>query len=218
MTDLHVSSPASEYMSPVAHEDLVAGDTPFSALVELMSEREFVLVLNEHHIDGMVTRSDLGSAPARTHYYLRLASAEMHLARFVRTRYPDQRLAVDELEQGRRDAHRRLVESLRESDTYLDDVAALSFADLVKIAGKDEGFRTRATHASGRGWRWLVDGIVNFRNDIMHPARDVTALPDFTVRNLVDAERRITALNEAALATPPSGAIEPTKSSSASPR
>jgi len=188
----------ADRMAPVQHDDLVAADTPFTALVEHMAHREFVLVLNEHEITGMVTRSDLGSAPARTHYYLRLASAEMHLARYVRVRYPDQSAAVRCLSAARRDAHRVLVESLSASNTYIDDVAALSFADLVDIAGMDDQFRDLAQGASGRGWRWQVDGLVNFRNNLMHPARDVTSLPDFTVAKLVEAEKRISALSLAA--------------------
>lgn len=124
----------------------------------------------------------------------------MHLAEYIRARYPAQQAAIDQLNKKRRDDHRGLVEQLRADDMYLDYVAALSFADLVHIAGKDEAFKEHARRTSGRGWRWLSDGLAHFRNNIMHPARDVTSLPGFSVKKLADAELRITALTSAARA------------------
>lgn len=187
-----------EYMRVLTADVLVSSDMALPELVELLCEQPFVLVLQGHHIAGLITPVDLFSAPARTHFYLRLACTEMLLAQYLRRVHPDQATAIAQLPASAQNRHRKIAAQLRASDDFLDDIAALSLADLVRLAGNDESFRDRTLARGGRGWRWLSDGIAKFRDNVMHPARDVSTLRGFSIQKIADAERRLTILSEAA--------------------
>jgi len=143
-----------EYMRVLTADVLVSSDMALPELVELLCEQPFVLVLQGHHIAGLITPVDLFSAPARTHFYLRLACTEMLLAQYLRRVHPDQATAIAQLPASAQNRHRKIAAQLRASDDFLDDIAALSLADLVRLAGNDESFRDRTLARGGRGWRW----------------------------------------------------------------
>ena len=184
-------------MTPLHADLLVSADTPYSDLVQIAREQPFVFVVQGHEIDGFITPNDLGSAPARTHYYLLLAGLEMALAQLIRARYPDQRGAVEALGVGARQRHSKLVAELRKEDAFLDDVAAMSLMDLVNLASKDREFRDRASEG-GRGWGWLTSGLVAFRDDVMHPVRDFTKATEDGLAKLSEFDERLSTLMEAA--------------------
>lgn len=184
-------------MAPLAATVMVSADTPMADVARFLCEEPFLFVLRGREITGFITPADLGSAAARTHYYLLLAALEMALARLLRRSFPHQMDAIALLSPQRRKAHHRLTAQLRERDELIDDIAALSLADLLAIAGSDSAYRSAATSA-GRGWRWLGDGLANFRNDVMHPARDFAAASASGIGKLVDFEERMSTLIAAA--------------------
>lgn len=148
---------------------LISADTPILELARKLDEHDFIFVLTGSRISGFITPSDLGSTLARSFAYLQLASVEIGLSDFLRGRFHRQEFAIEHLTQARRAAHAVLVSSLREADQYIDDIAACSLEDLLRLAGKDAVFREALP--AGRGWQRLKSGLSDFRNDVMHPAR-----------------------------------------------
>lgn len=186
-----------DVMQPLTVTVMVSADTAVGELVQHLCQEPFLFVLKGRRVVGFVTPADLGSAPARTHYYLLLAALEILLARLLRVAHPDQSTALGLLPTAGRERHARIVAELRSKDEYLDDIAALSLADLIVLAGKDQDFRKEACSA-GCGWNWLQDGIVKFRNDVMHPARDFTRAGGSGIQKLAEFDSRLTTLAQAA--------------------
>ena len=184
-------------MRPLDASLLVSADTPVSELVRYIVDEPFLFVVQGRRVTGFVTPSDLGSAPARTHYYLLLAGLEMRLAALVRSRFPDQQRAVRQLSPGAQERHASLAEQLRSRDEFLDDVAALSLMDLVTIAGKLPDLRAEVA-GSGRGWGWLTSGLVGFRNDVMHPVREFSKATERGMRELAEFDERLLTLMKVA--------------------
>lgn len=172
---------------------LVSADTPLTDLAASLVDEPFLFVVQGRRISGFVTPADMGSAPARTHYYLMLAGLEMLLARLVRARFPVQAEAVRLLSEGRQVKLAELVETLRREDEYLDDVAAMYLHDLLEVAKHLPDMRDRAT-AGGRTWRWLVHGLISFRNSVMHPVRDFAKATPSGMRDLADYDERLLTL------------------------
>lgn len=186
-----------DVMQPLSAAVMVSADTAVGELARELCREPFLFVLKGSRVIGFLTPADLGSAPARTHYYLLLAAVEILLASLLRDVHPDQSTAVELLGPGARKRHARTVADLRLKDEYLDDVAALSLADLILLAGKYPEFREEA-YRGGRGWNWLQDGIVSFRDDVMHPARDFTRASSSGIQKLAEFDSRLTTLARAA--------------------
>ena len=186
-----------EVMQPLSAAVMVSADTAVGELAQELCREPFLYVLKGSRVIGFVTPADLGSAPARTHNYLLLAAVEILLASLLRDVHPDQSTALELLGPGARKRHARTVADLRLKDEFLDDVAALSLADLILLAGKYPEFREEACRG-GRGWNWLQDGIVSFRDDVMHPARDFTRASSSGIQKLAEFDCRLTTLARAA--------------------
>lgn len=153
----------------IAVGQLISADTPMLELAKKLNEHDFIFVLAGSRISGFITVADLGSTPARSYCYLQLASVEMGLAKYLRQRFLDQRLAISLLAESRQIKHQALVTQLQGADQYIDDIAACSLEDLLRIAGTDKTFR--ASLPVDVGWQRLKSGLSDFRDDVMHPSR-----------------------------------------------
>ncbi|MDQ0802164.1 hypothetical protein [Arthrobacter sp. SLBN-112] len=158
---------------PLIVGQLISADTRILELARKLDEHDFVFVLSGSRISGFITVADLGSTLARSFCYLQLASVEMGLSKYLRSRFPDQPLAIELLGESRQKAHLSLVDRLKKEDQYIDDFAACSLEDLLRIVGKDQVFRQALT--DNRGWQNLKSGLIDFRNDVMHPSRPLVA-------------------------------------------
>lgn len=158
---------------PLSIGQLISADTPILELARKLKEHDFIFVLTGSRISGFITPADLGSTLARSFAYLQLASVEISLSDFLRARFLRQKSAIELLTEARQLAHASLVRSLKESDQFIDEIAACSFEDLLILAGKDSVFR--AALPKNRGWQRLKSGLSDFRNDVMHPSRPLVA-------------------------------------------
>lgn len=155
-------------------EDLLLTDsTPVAHLFDFMGQEPFLFVVAQRRISGFVTTTDLGAPPVRTHFYLLFAAAEMAMAALVRRDYPDQRVAVSLLNRDRQVEQAKLMTKLQRKDEVLDDVAALSFGDLLLICGENETLKAWMA-GNGRSFSSSERGLAHFRNDVMHPVRRFT--------------------------------------------
>lgn len=169
---------------PLVVSQLISADTRILELARKLCEHDFVFVLSGSQISGFITVADLGSTLARSFCYLQLASVEIGLSKYLRSRFSNQMSAIELLSETRQRAHMSLVDKLKESDQYIDNFAACSLEDLLRIAGKDQVFRQALT--SDRGWQNLKSGLSDFRNDVMHPSRPLVGAGVRSVSKFVE--------------------------------
>lgn len=150
---------------------LISADAGILDLARKLDEHNFVFVLSGSRISGFITVADLGSTLARSFCYLQLASVEMGLSKYLRYRFPHQADGIELLGDSRQKSHLLLVDKLKREGQYIDDFAACSLEDLLRIAGKDDIFRQALTQ--NRGWQTVKSGLSDFRNDVMHPSRPI---------------------------------------------
>ena len=191
-SDMRPQGLVGTYVHHLEARSFVAADVGLCKLMSYLQEEPFLLVLDGHEISGLVTAADLGRPAARTYFYLLLAQLESALADVIRNQFPDQRRAVDLLSLGRQKGHAELVDRLRQRDDFIDDVAALSLGDLLVVVGKTSDLVQHFEIVSS--WRHLVRGLGSFRNDVMHPVRDVNEASTTGIAKLVDYDNRLRSL------------------------
>lgn len=177
---------------------VVSADTGLPDVLRFLQEDPFLLVLEGRHVGAILTPADLGRPASRTYFYLLLAQLEIALAAVVRQDYPDQSLALTELTVQRQESIRRLLGDLRSSDDLIDEVAAFSLTDLLRVAGANDAYR-EVFVSGGWSWRVLSTELGRFRNDVMHPVRDFREASPVGMRRLLDQVYRLEHLTNASL-------------------
>ena len=177
---------------------VVSADTGLPDVLRFLQEDPFLLVLEGRHVGAILTPADLGRPASRTYFYLLLAQLEIALAAVVRQDYPDQSLALTELTLERQESIQGLLRDLRASDDLIDEVAALSLTDLLRVAGANDAYREVFVSGSW-SWRALSAELGRFRNDVMHPVREFREASSMGMSKLLDQVHRLEHLTNASL-------------------
>jgi len=74
---------AGEALGEIRPEHLVSADVPVSRALEWLMETPCLFVLDGRRITGFFVEADLNKQPARTHFYLLVASLEGGLAHLI---------------------------------------------------------------------------------------------------------------------------------------
>lgn len=159
-------------MRPRQFRHVVTADTPYRRLIADLQAEPLLIVFDGRDPIGILTPWDLGAAPGRTHFYLLLSGVEMAAAEWVRRLYEDQTQALALLPETRAVKIAELYATLTTRDEQLDQVAALSLHDLVRILRETPAARAQVEHG-GASFRALKS-VDTFRNDVMHPVREFT--------------------------------------------
>ncbi len=74
-------------MRAVALDQLTSDSTPLARLLAILKNRQYVFVLSERGVAGIVTRADLNKPPVRVYLFGVISLLEMHLAYWVKVTY-----------------------------------------------------------------------------------------------------------------------------------
>lgn len=177
---------------------VVSADTGLPDVLRFLQDDPFLLVLEGRNVGAILTPADLGRPASRTYFYLLLAQLEIALAAVVRQDYPIQQVAFAELTDTRRGQVLELLNRLRKSDELIDEVAALSLSDLLRIAAANPQYKAMFTSAP-RAWHELTVELGRFRNDVMHPVREFREASSTGMRALLGHIRQLEHLTNSAL-------------------
>lgn len=162
-----------DVMVPLGSGNIVSANASIGRLMEWILDPGFLFVLEGREITGFITVSDFNKQPVRAYLYLLISRVELGIAELLRRRFANQDdvlalLSADK----RRKAEERFNEDRRVGEES-DIVAYLEFSDLVTVFGQDESSLHAVGFADGRRWKAEIGGLVNLRNEVMHPVRNV---------------------------------------------
>jgi hypothetical protein len=159
--------------------------TLLSALINHLVEFPFQLVVSGKNVVGLVDESDLNKHPVYAYFYCLLGRLEENLAKLVFDVFPKTEdwctaLSADRWEQ----IATRWREACK-NQRQLDPLFYACFADFTRIAAASTELLAELGFPSKSAWLDYVGSMDTFRNDIMHPVRD-----------LLDAHRSLAKLAE----------------------
>ena len=196
---------------PIHTEHLVSADAPVSQALVWLRDTPCLFVLDGRRITGFFVEADLNKQPARTYFYLMVASLEAGLAQLLR----EWAGGVEaRLEGAMSERMWKRVAAARE-EAQVDDVDAdlvtyLLFSDVLRMVGAIPEIRGKLGARGPRHWNKLTGSLVGLRNAVMHPARDLVGRGrSLDQLNALDGVLRVLLLR---LEEPP-GAVVPNASS-----
>lgn len=113
----------------------------------------------------------------------------------MRRQFPDQGEALALLPANGQAVVRGRYEDDRTADEESELVAYFDFSDLIEVVTESFNLRRRVTDRSRNGWSRYSGGLVQLRNDVMHPVRNAVLAKGGLVR-LRGREQRIRGLIE----------------------
>lgn len=171
LSDCKSGVEAGEAMQAIGMRSIISADTGFIETANRLLEDPFQFILEGSRLTGFVTAVDLGSPIGKSFIYLRVASVEMNFCKYLRSCFVDSADALLLLSQTRQEILSEFIARQKIDDEFIDCFAACNLADLLQIAGKQEGFKESLR--SFGSWTGLKRGLVALRNDVMHPDRSL---------------------------------------------
>jgi hypothetical protein len=209
------TGPVSGVVEPIRPIDMVSADAPVAKLMSWLLNRQWLMVLDGHATTGFVVAADLNKQPARTYFYLLVASFEAGLADVIRSwaGAAEERI-LDELTNAQRRRVTAARTAARREDVDADLVAYLYLSDLLRIVGRVPELRRAVGATSGRAWAKRTGSLNELRHAVMHPTRDLLDR-ERPLGRLIELETELHALLATLAANGPasrsgSAAIQPT--------
>jgi CBS domain-containing protein len=183
----------SDAMIPLGSGNVVSADASIGRLMEWIIDPGFLFVLEGRDVTGFIAVSDFNKQPVRGYLYLLLARLEIGLAELVRRRFPNQEDALALLPLDGQAIVRDRYDDDRTADEESELVAYFDFSDLVRVVTEDTELRRIVSGQSRNGWSNYAGGLVQLRNDVMHPVRNAVLAKGGLIR-LQGREQRIRGL------------------------
>lgn len=183
----------ADAMVPLGSGNVVSADASIGRLMGWIIDPGFLFVLEGRDVTGFIAVSDFNKQPVRGYLYLLLARLEIGLAELVRRRFPNQEDALALLPSDGQAIVRDRYDDDRTADEESELVAYFDFSDLVEMVTEDADLRRIVSGQSRNAWSNYAGGLVQLRNDVMHPVRNAVLAKGGLIR-LQGREQRIRAL------------------------
>jgi CBS domain-containing protein len=189
VADVPTGNPlVGDCVRPIRPEYLVSADAPVSRVLAWLIEAPCLFVLDGRQITGFIVEADLNKQPARTYFYLLVASLEAGLAGLIREwMHGDEFVLLPVLSQAMRSRVLEMRAEAQSDDVDADLVAYFLFTDILRVIGHVPEMRSQLGVSSAKSWRKRTGALIGLRNAVMHPARDLLG-PDRPVARLVELD------------------------------
>lgn len=163
-----------EAIEAINPQHLVSADAPVARALGWLMETPCLFVLDGREITGFFVEADLNKQPARTYFFLLVASLEAGLAQTLRSWASGDEARL--LEAMPPDVRARVVAQrnrARSEDVDADLVALLYFSEILPLVGSIPEIWDRLDVGGATEWQWTVSRLRHLRNAVMHPTRDL---------------------------------------------
>lgn len=153
---------------------LIADSTPIRDLFELLSDKDYLFVLNKTRIEGIVTQSDLNKPPVRIYLFSLVSLLEMHLGFWIRSYYENE-LWKKDLSPGRFEKANDLYIDRKNRNQEIDLFECLQFSDKRDLLLKNEKLRCILSIKSKKKGEVSLKHAEDLRNSLAHSQKDVSS-------------------------------------------
>jgi hypothetical protein len=184
-------------------EHLVSADAPVSSALAWLVEIPCLFVLDGRRITGFFLEADLNKQPARTYFYLLVASLEAGLAQALRGWVgADEARLLGVMPARMRNRVLKTRDEARRDDVDADLVAFLLFSDILRIVGAVAELRSWLGARGSRHWHKETGRLVGLRNSVMHPTRELVGR-ERSLTQLIELDARLRGLIQRLEVEPP---------------
>jgi len=155
-----------DHLTPLTIDHMISGDATFPAVASALIEKPVYFLGGHNHVNGILTRADLNTGPARIYLFDCITYLEEHLRELILDKVPDWKntpVTVDELD----DIEAR-YEDAKAANIELDELHYAQFSTLKTIVSSVEVCWQTCGFTSKGGAGTRLHEVTEFRNDVAH--------------------------------------------------
>ncbi len=145
---------------------------PLAGLMARLKDREFVFVILNHRVAGIITQADLNKPPIRVYLFGLVSLLEMHLSYWIRTSYPGDSWQKS-LSSNRLALAEKVRDERRKRKQDLDLIDCLQFGDKRDLVVKLEAVRNDLDMGSKKKSESRLRDAEDLRNPLAHSQYDL---------------------------------------------
>lgn len=156
----------ADHLTPLTIDHMISGDAAFPAVVSALIEKPVYFLGGHDTVNGILTRADLNTGPARIYLFDRITYLEEHLRELILDRAPnwkDTAVSVAELD----DIESR-YEDAKAVNIELDELQYAQFSTLETIVSSVEACWQICGFTSKGGAGTRLHEVTELRNDVAH--------------------------------------------------
>lgn len=180
-SDIETGSHEDENVGPHLRDrsgTTVERDTPLVNVIGRLAETRALAVEHEGEFDGVVTYADLNKRSFRVLIYAFLAELEVQLGELLRSEINDGSAFVEQYsDELRASSIGAWIKSVHDG-VELHPVQRMYLSEMVKIISKDRDLRVQLGFSSRNDAEDYLGGLMDLRNDVMHPVRSLVRSPE----------------------------------------
>ncbi len=163
--------------NPFNSEILISDSTPISDLLEILSNKEFVYVLDRNEIEGIVTRADINKPIVRIYLFGMLSLFELHLNYWITKIYHDENWK-ELLSTPRVENAIKIFKDRQGKNDQLTLLECLQISDKKTILIKTESF-LKTYEFSKTKFKDLLEKTESIRNELVHSQNSIISNLDW---------------------------------------
>jgi hypothetical protein len=189
-------NPCEDVMDALNSNDCVPPDITIEKVLDLLSDKPFLLVTEEKNLLGIVTRADLNKRAVCILFYAALCDLESHLVELIKSFFPKSEYLKNILVKDRvkEILYDYWIAKMSNAEVSLEE--HLSLSDVVNIIQKSKNsdlLKALSYHSENQSEE--LSSFVDLRNRVMHPERMLLS-DDNSVSDLKQKYHRILELAE----------------------
>lgn len=155
-----------ESLTPLTIEYIISGDTTFLGMVSALIEKPVYFLGGHRQVDGILTRADLNTTPARIYLFDRITYLEETLRELILDRIPDWKATLNE-EDIIKEIEKRYAEA-QDANVALEEIHYTQFSTLCTIVSSVKECWVACGFSRERKAKDRLNDIRELRNDVAH--------------------------------------------------
>lgn len=169
LENLHSQNLPLTEASPVIDNTMLESETTLDALLETLSSKRAVLIVDAHRPIGLLTISDLNKHHIRSVIYPLLAKLEIELAALISETCTDPWDWIPNLPRQRQVQVIGYWEVTKRAGVETGALTGCTLTDLIEVLAKNEVVRSKVGYQDASQVRLALGNLRQFRNKVMHP-------------------------------------------------
>lgn len=167
----------SNYLRSFEPSLLISDSTPISDLLDILSEKEYVYVLDKNSIEGIVTRADINKPIVRIYLFGIISLFELHLNYWIKKNH-EEREWLEILPENRKMAAQAIYEQRKGKNSQLTLLECIQFCDKKTILTKTNLFLETFQYTKNK-FKDILENSEKIRNELAHSQNSIIANLDW---------------------------------------
>ncbi len=154
------------YVNPIGIDIVISDSTPVASIINILDANEFVFVIAENKITGIITKADINKPPVRIYIFGIISLLEMHLNLWISHHFQDNSW-TSKISEARMVMANEVYEKRKRNNQELSLIECLQFCDKKELLSNSQEF-LNVFEFGKNAFQKFLRRAEDIRNDLAH--------------------------------------------------